>query len=68
MGLRWKLLSKRWEARAQGQLKNRWYSVGRHRLHGHIANHHQLAHILGQRIEQHWKLSVKIGEVFVINI
>jgi hypothetical protein len=45
---RWKLLSKLWEVCTQRQLKNRWYSVVPHRMQGHIANHHSLAHILGQ--------------------
>jgi hypothetical protein len=48
IGPRWKLLGKRWEVRTQRQLKNRWHSVVQHRLDGHIDDHHQLAHILGQ--------------------
>jgi hypothetical protein len=47
-GFRWKFLNKPSEVRTQGQLKSRWYSGARHRLHGHIANHRQLAHTLGQ--------------------
>jgi hypothetical protein len=48
VGRRWRLFNKRWEVRTQEQLKNRWYSIVRHRLHGHIANPHQLIHVLGQ--------------------
>jgi hypothetical protein len=34
-GQRWKYLSKLWGKPSEAQLKNRWYSVLRHRLRGH---------------------------------
>jgi hypothetical protein len=48
IGPRWKLLVKRWENRSAGQLKNRWDSVLRHRVQGHLNDHQTIARILDQ--------------------
>jgi hypothetical protein len=46
IGPKWKYLSKLWEERSETQLKNRWYSVLRHRLHRPSENSHELASVL----------------------
>jgi hypothetical protein len=48
IGPRWKLLASQWEARSAVQLKNRWYSVIRKRLHGDFGDTHRLTALLAQ--------------------
>jgi hypothetical protein len=43
IGPKWKFLSKRWEDRSAGQLKNRMYSMFRHWVQGHLNDYETLA-------------------------